>query len=83
MLVLSRRIGEVIVLDDHVAIGIVEVRGTQVKLAIIAPRSVNVVRSELVETPFAKDAKREVEGAAAFRVVKRRDRWESARESGR
>ncbi|MCA9151121.1 MAG: carbon storage regulator [Planctomycetales bacterium] len=47
MLVLGRKQGETIVIDDTIEIRIVGVSGSRVKLAIDAPRSVAVQRGEL------------------------------------
>ena len=50
MLVISRKIGESIMLGDDIEIKIAEVSGERVKLAIDAPREVLVLRKELHET---------------------------------
>jgi carbon storage regulator len=47
MLVLSRRPGEEIVIDGHIRVTVVEVRGNQVRLGITAPPSVAVDRVEV------------------------------------
>ncbi len=47
MLILTRRIGESIVIGDDVVLTVVEVRGDAVRLGIAAPRSVNVHREEV------------------------------------
>jgi carbon storage regulator CsrA len=47
MLVLTRRVGESICIGDDVEVRIVEARGGKVRLAIEAPREVNVRRAEL------------------------------------
>ena len=49
MLVLSRRIGESVVVGDDVTITVLEVRGDVVRVGIDAPRSVAVHRAELLE----------------------------------
>jgi carbon storage regulator len=49
MLVLSRRVGESVVVGDDVTITILEVRGDVVRVGIDAPRSVSVHRAELLE----------------------------------
>jgi len=49
MLVLSRKPEESIIIGDNIEIKIVEVRGEQVKLGIIAPRAVSVHRKEIYE----------------------------------
>lgn len=50
MLVLSRRVGESIVIGDEVTVTILEVRGDIVRVGIDAPRSVAVHRAELLQT---------------------------------
>ena len=47
MLVLTRRIGEKIIIGDHVEIEVTEVRANRVRLGITAPQQVHVIRSEL------------------------------------
>ncbi len=48
MLVLSRRVGESIVVGDDVTVTVLEVRGDVVRIGIQAPRSVAVHREELL-----------------------------------
>jgi carbon storage regulator len=47
VLVLSRRIGESIVIGNQVTITVLEVRGDQVRIGIDAPRDVQVHREEV------------------------------------
>lgn len=49
MLVLSRRVGEEIVINDNIRVTVVAVKGDRVRLGIIAPRDVTVDRSEVHE----------------------------------
>jgi|SoiMethySBSTD1v2_1073268.scaffolds.fasta_scaffold124702_2 carbon storage regulator len=49
MLVLSRRIGEEIVINDNIRVTVVAVKGDRVRLGIVAPRDVAVDRSEVRE----------------------------------
>jgi carbon storage regulator len=49
MLVLSRRVNEEIVIDDHIRLRVVEVRGDRVRLGVCAPASVRVDRQEVHE----------------------------------
>ncbi len=49
MLVLSRRLGESVVIGDDVEVTVLEVRGDVVRIGVDAPRSVQVRRRELVE----------------------------------
>ena len=48
MLVLTRNEGQSIKVGDHIEVHISEVNGSQVKVAIEAPREVKILRSELV-----------------------------------
>lgn len=50
MLVLSRKVGERIVIGDDVVITVVEVSGNRVRIGIEAPRSKQVLRAEIIET---------------------------------
>jgi len=49
MLVLSRRIGEEIIINDNIRVTIVAVKGDRVRLGVVAPRDVTVDRSEVHE----------------------------------
>jgi carbon storage regulator len=49
MLILSRREGETIVIDGHIRVTVMEVRGDQVRIGIDAPRSVSVHRQEVFD----------------------------------
>lgn len=48
MLVLRRRAGEAIVINGNVEIEIIEISRTRVKLGVMAPREVTVVRRETI-----------------------------------
>ncbi|MCL8027649.1 carbon storage regulator CsrA [Nocardioides bruguierae] len=48
MLVLSRRVGESVVIGDNVTVTVLEIRGDVVRIGIDAPRSVAVNRAELL-----------------------------------
>tara|TARA_R110000868_G_scaffold222267_1_gene474173 strand:+ start:203 stop:487 length:285 start_codon:yes stop_codon:yes gene_type:complete len=47
MLVLSRTVGQVIVVGDDIRITVVEIRGDKVRIGVDAPRSVSVDREEI------------------------------------
>ena len=49
MLVLARKVGEVIVVSDNIRITVVEIRGDKVRLGIVAPEKVIVDRQEVHE----------------------------------
>ncbi len=49
MLVLSRKKDESIIINDHIRVTIVEIRGDKVRLGIDAPKEVSVHRREVYE----------------------------------
>ncbi|MGX7681040.1 carbon storage regulator CsrA [Jatrophihabitans sp. DSM 45814] len=49
MLILTRRVGESIIVGDDVTVTVFEVRGDAVRIGIDAPRSVQVHRQEVYE----------------------------------
>ncbi len=49
MLVLARKVGQSIVINDNIELLVIEVRGDQVRLGIDAPKSIPVHRKELFE----------------------------------
>lgn len=49
MLVLSRRVGDSLVVGEEITLTILEVRGDVVRVGIDAPRHVKVHRAELLE----------------------------------
>ena len=55
MLVLSRRIGERIVIDDQIVVTVVEIKGDKVRLGIEAPKEIPIWREELVASPVERE----------------------------
>ena len=49
MLVLTRRVGEKIVIDDQIRLTVIAVHGKRVRLGVSAPTSVRIVRQEIYE----------------------------------
>jgi carbon storage regulator len=47
MLVLTRRVGEVIKIGDDIEVSVLNAHGKQVRLGITAPKDVKVLRQEL------------------------------------
>ena len=72
MLVLSRKVGETIVVGDNITIAVNRVSGNRISLGIEAPADVRIVRGELVREKPAKDAselQQEVEPPLVAAVV--------------
>lgn len=57
MLVLARKTGQSIVINENIELLIIEVRGDQVRLGINAPKNVPVHRKELLEQIKAENVK--------------------------
>ncbi len=49
MLLLSRKVGEKLVLGENIVLTVVELEGKQVRLAIEAPAAVRILRQELLQ----------------------------------
>lgn len=50
MLILARKPGESLVINDKIEITIVEVSGDKVRIGIDAPKDVKILRKELIQT---------------------------------
>lgn len=49
MLILTRRVGETLVIGDEVTVTVLGVRGNQVRLGVNAPKTVAVHREEIYQ----------------------------------
>lgn len=49
MLVLTRKVGEEIVIADCIALKIVKIKGNQVQVAFDAPKDIEILRKEIHE----------------------------------
>lgn len=47
MLILTRRVGETVMIGDEVTVTVLRVKGNQVRLGVNAPKSVSVQREEI------------------------------------
>ncbi len=68
MLVLSRKIGERIIINDTITVEVLQVVGNRVRLGITAPDGVPIMREELLTAASNSERKKEtiLETAGAF-----------------
>ena len=68
MLVLTRKLGESIAIDDHIKVVVVQIKGKQVRLGIQAPKETKIHREE-VYTAIQEQNKEAVKTPAAVSQV--------------
>ncbi len=56
MLILTRKVDEVVVIGEHIKVKVIQIRGKQVRLGIEAPPDLLVLRTEK-KLDFEKEAK--------------------------
>jgi carbon storage regulator len=68
MLVLSRKIGERIIINDTITVEVLQVVGNRVRLGITAPGGVPIMREELLTAASSSERKKEtvLETVGAF-----------------
>ena len=49
MLVLSRKVGEKLVIDGNITVEVVKIQGNRISLGIVAPSDVKILRGELAD----------------------------------
>ncbi|MBX7230735.1 MAG: carbon storage regulator CsrA [Bdellovibrionales bacterium] len=74
MLVLTRKLGESIAIDDHIKIRVVQIKGKQVRLGIEAPKDTKIHREEVyqaIQTQNQESASSDYDSAlAASKLLK-------------
>jgi carbon storage regulator len=70
VLVLTRKVGEQVLIGDDIVVTVLEVRGEGIKIGIDAPRGVRIQRQEVVAavSDANVEASRSVDSAAEERI---------------
>jgi carbon storage regulator len=76
LLILTRKVGESVAIGDDIQVSVVEIKGTQVKLGIRAPRDVMVHREEIYlkiqeENKRAAQVSKDIVGSAEDLILKK------------
>lgn len=52
MLVLSRKVGEKLVIDGNITVEVVRIQGNRITLGLVAPEDIKILRGELIQNQF-------------------------------
>jgi len=54
MLVLSRKVGDKLVIDGNITVEVVKIQGNRISLGIVAPSNVKILRGELTKAQIVE-----------------------------
>jgi carbon storage regulator len=69
MLVLTRKLGESIAIDDHIKIRVVQIKGKQVRLGIEAPKDTKIHREEVYQAIQTQNEQSALTSSESSRAV--------------
>lgn len=58
MLILTRRVGETIIISDDITITVLGVKGNQIRIGINAPKNISIYREEIYQKIQSKKKKK-------------------------
>ena len=70
MLVLTRRIGERVVIGDDVEVTVLDIKGDSIRIGIDAPRETRIQRAEIVDAVRSENAEAAHAGDAAEQALR-------------
>jgi carbon storage regulator len=82
MLILTRRIGEKLIVGGNVTVTVLSIRGNQIRMGIDAPREVKVHREEIYQKIQAEQAERKTSVLHDRKTSVLNDRRTSVSEDG-
>ena len=77
MLILTRRVGETVMIGDEVAVTVLRVKGNQVRLGVNAPKSISVQREEIFQR-IKREAGQPTQAAASAEAQEAAENQETA-----
>ena len=78
MLILTRKLGEMIRIGDDVTVRVIEVRGSQIRLGVEAPPTVRIYREEIYKAIRQQNEQAAVAGVT--NLDEATQAWQSQRE---
>jgi carbon storage regulator len=69
MLILTRRVGETVMIGNEVTVTVLGVKGNQVRIGVNAPKDVAVHREEIYERIKREEVQESRQGAPVAKVV--------------